>query len=202
MLTRLMPLFKRPLWALLALSVCASANVFAVDAQSLWLPASYQELAPGLREIALAVEADERCVKVMRGTLHASSQRHIPVYNITCRGADRRTFAVVVDGLTADMEFQGDAPVEIKGFDEKRIQAAWQKCEVFLQKKTRFMHSMKRLQQGRPAPDSSQLGAVTFILDFDAEDLQGKPLHYRATCFASNDVPAKLSIGPRPKPQL
>jgi len=186
---------------MLALSVCASASVFAVGALSLWLPASYQDLAPGLRKMALAVEGDERCVKVVRGTLHASSQRQTPVYNITCRGADRRTFAVIVDGLTAEMKFQGDAPAVIRGFDEKRIQAAWQKCEEYLQKKTRFMHNMKRLQQGRPTPDSTHVGAVTFLLDFDAEDLQGKPLQYRATCFASNDVPAKLSISPRPKPQ-
>jgi len=194
-------MFERFLWGALVLSVCLSGKVMALNAQALWLPASYQELAPSLRKMALAVEEDERCVKVLRGSLHASSKREAPIYNITCRGADRRTFAVIVDGLSADMEFQGDAPVEIRGFDEKRIQAAWQKCEEYLQKKTRFMHNMKRLQQGRPTPDGSQLGAVTFVLDFDAEDLQGKPLRYRATCFASNDVPAKLSIGPRPKPQ-
>lgn len=194
-------MFERSKWIALALSVCFSGGVLALNAQSLWLPTSYQELAPSLRKMALAVEDDERCVKVLRGSLHKSSQRQSPVFSITCRGADRRTFAVIVDGLTSEMEFQGDAPVEIKGFDEKRIQAAWEKCEEYLQKKTRFMHQMKRLKQGRPTPDSSQLGAVTFVLDFDAEDLQGKPLHYRATCFASNDVPAKLSIGPRPKPQ-
>jgi hypothetical protein len=186
--------------ALLILLASLSANIYAVGAQSLWLPASYQELAPSLRQIALVVEEDERCVNVMRGTLHASSRREAPVFTVTCRGVDRRTFAVIVDGLTSDMVFQIDKPVEIKGFDEKRIEAAWQKCEEHLQKKTRFMHSMTRLQQGRPMPDSTQAGAVTFVLDFDAEDLQGKPLRYRATCFASNDVPAKLSIGPRPKP--
>ena len=191
----------KPLIASLALVLIGwTSSSAAVDADALWLPLSYQELAPALRKIALAVEADDRCTKVLRGKLHASSQRDKPIYHITCRGSDRHTFAVKVDGLTQDMEFQGAAPAEIKGYSEKRIQAAWNKCEEFLQKKTRFMRNMSRLQQGRPIPDTSELGAVTLVLDFNAEDLQGKPLRYRASCYASNDVPAKLKIGPRPKP--
>lgn len=198
-----MPMFtvKWPsLKALLTvLLVCWSPLSLAIGSDALWLPASYNHLMVGMRKAALAVEEDERCVKILRGKMHPRGTKDNPLYLMTCRGQDRRTFTVEVEPVTHNMKFQIDRVVEVKGFNEKRIAAAWQKCSDQLQQKTRFMRNMKPLYQGRPTPDLSEVGAVNMIADFDAENLHGKPLHYRATCSASNEQPAMLKIGPRPQ---
>lgn len=195
-----MPLFTAP-WRIISLFlllVITSPVSWAVDDLDLWLPSSMNSLMPQLRRAALTVEETEECSKVMQGGIYEPSRKaEVPLFRMLCRDANRRSYAVLVNSQTLEITYPGRKP-EVKSFNAKMIGSIWRNCQEQLQQKTKFMNKMKLLTKGMPEPQASEDGSISMFVDFDAETMQGKPLRYRATCFAKLDKPARLTIKGRP----
>lgn len=73
----------------------------AVELEQLWVPKSYMRHMPRLYDAAERVEQWSRCAELLEGTTHLdrTTEKH-PVFTITCRNAEGRTFSVLVDGPT------------------------------------------------------------------------------------------------------
>jgi len=186
----------------LTLMIFAS-SLSAFEDSALWLPVSYQKLAPELRQAAKKMEALDSCQKVLRGYLHDSSLSiDDATFMIVCRGPDRKTHSALVDAYSLEVlypivvevpepEPEPDLEAELKA----RVEGVWKACEVQYQAKTRFMRNLKTLTEGQPDPVVDEEGMVSFTVDFDAESLQGAALKYRATCQSPDDeTPPKLKI--------
>ncbi len=185
-----------------------SLSAGAFEDSALWLPASYQKLAPELRQAAKKLEATETCDKVLRGYLHDSSRSvDDAVFLLVCRAPDRKTFSVLADAQSLELKYplavkkKAEQPVAVDV--KKRVDTVWAECQALYKTKTKFMRSLDTLTQGQPHPEVDADGsAVGFEIDFDAESLQGAALRYRAKCHSPDDkTPAKLTIRAR-KPQL
>lgn len=191
--------------------------VWADVTDNLWLPGSYLKLMPKLRKSAEKLEASERCDKVLEGKLHDSTrnEEHATFFLI-CRDASRKTFPVLVDANTLELDFPlwvepepepEPEPRDLEAERRARIQHAWQVCEPLFAKETRFMQNMTLLTKGQPQPleggeggegGQGGQGSVSFVIDFDAENLRAQPLHYRAHCTTTNeDAPPELVIEAR-----
>ncbi|GAA5316286.1 MAG: hypothetical protein AseanaTS_14900 [Candidatus Pelagadaptatus aseana] len=195
-----MPIFTAP-WRKLSLFLVllvATPTSWAVNDLDLWLPSSMRDLMPQLRKAALAVEATEECSKLMQAGLYEPSRKaEVPKFRMLCRDANRRSYAVLVNSQSLEITYPGRKP-EVTTFNKKMVASIWRNCQQQLQQKTKFMNDMVLLTKGMPKPDTSEPGALTMLVDFDAKTMQGKPLRYRATCFATLDKPARLTIKGRP----
>ena len=178
------------------------SNLSAFEDSALWLPTSYQNLAPELRQAAKKMELKESCEKVLRGYLHDSSHSiDDATFMIVCRSPDRKTHSVLVNAQSLEVHYPiaVEAPAEperdLEAELKARIEVVWKACEAQYQKKTRFMRNLITLTEGRPDPVVDEDGTISFSVDFDAESLQGAALKYRAPCRSVDDeTPPKLSI--------
>tara|TARA_B100000446_G_C10490458_1_gene319404 strand:- start:326 stop:916 length:591 start_codon:yes stop_codon:yes gene_type:complete len=186
--------------AFFSLSLCAGA----FEDSALWLPASYQKLAPELRQAAKKLEATETCDKVLRGYLHDSSRSmEEAVFLLVCRAPDRKTFSVLADAHSLELKYplavkkKAKQPVAVDV--QKRVDTVWKACQTLYKDKTKFMRNLETLTEGQPHPEVDATGgAVGFVVDFDAESLQGATLRYRASCSSPDDkTPPKLVIRAR-----
>ncbi len=182
----------------LLVAVCSSP-LLAFDDSALWLPVSYQALKPELRQAAQKLEAMDSCQKVLRGYLHDSStSEDDAVFMIVCRAPDRKTHSVLVDAQSLEVQYPlaVDTPKQYVGAElQARVDKVWKACQAQYKTKTKFMRNLKTLTKAQPTPEVGEGGAVTLSIAFDAESLQGNPLHYRAKCHSPDDkTPTKLSI--------
>ena len=188
------------------LALAYTSAVLAYDNEDLWLPVSYQELAPELRQAALKAEASDVCHKLLRGGIHGSSEGlDKAVFFLVCWDADRKTFPILVDANTLEFTFlKKPDPVEEDAEQsvpdpQERIDSVWAECQELYAKKTRHMKSLNTLTHGQPVPDVGEQH-LEFQIDFDALSLQGESLHYRASCISANiETPTKLTIHGRKK---
>ena len=176
-----------------------SIGSVAFEDSALWLPASFQKLAPELRQAAKNMEATDRCQKVLRGYLHDSSRAvDDATFMIVCRAPDRKTYSVMVNAQTLEVTypFADDGTKTYVGAElQARVDKVWKSCKKLYESKTKFMRNLKTLTKGQPDPQVSDTGAVTLNIDFDAESLQGSPLNYRANCHSPDDkTDTKISI--------
>ena len=179
-----------------------SAHAFAFDDSALWLPGSFQELAPELRQAAKNMEATDRCQKVLRGYLHDSSRSvDDATFMVVCRAPDRKTFSVLVNAQTLEVTypFADDGKKTYVGAElQARVDKVWKACKKLYESKTKFMRNLTTLTKGQPNPEVGEAGEVTLAIDFDAESLQGSPLNYRAKCYSADEkTDTKISIGAR-----
>lgn len=190
-------------WIAAAL-VSVSLSAAAFEDSALWLPASYQSLAPELRQAAKKLEATDTCDKVLRGYLHDSSRSVTEaMFLLVCRAPDRKTFSVMADAHTLELKYPLAAkkkalqPAAV-GVQE-RVKTVWEACQTLYTKKTKFMRNLQTLTEGQPQAEvDSDSKAVGFEIDFDAESLQGTALRYRANCYSPDDkTPPKLTIRAR-----
>lgn len=77
----------------------------ALDESSLWLPVSYRPHYLKLIQSAKLVEDYvQGCETVIRGELHTGkSTKDSPVFRVVCRNEKKRSFAVMVDGITKEL---------------------------------------------------------------------------------------------------
>lgn len=178
-----------------------SAPAVALNDNALWLPQAYQALAPELRQAALKLESDERCKKLLRGSLHDSTRSlDEAVFLLVCRDVNRRTFSVLADANTLQMEYPVEqivaAEEEVKSSDEvlnQRVDILKVECEQLFVQKTRFMKNLRRIDEsslGAPQIDGAR---ISFVIPFDAQSLQGNPLRYEAIC-ASEEIDQQASF--------
>ena len=120
---------------LLALMAFAS-SLSAFEDSALWLPVSYQKLAPELRQAAKKMETLDSCQKVLRGYLHDSSHSiDDATFMIVCRAPNRKTHSALVDAHSLEVlypivvevpEPEPDLEAELKA----RVEVVWKAAEV------------------------------------------------------------------------
>lgn len=87
--------------------------------------------------------------------------------------------------------------------EQRRRAELWALCRSALEDRVGRMAALEWLTQSMPAqelPEDLETGAqpaMDFELKFNAEDLHGQALYYRAKCSISSDEDYELSIKPR-----
>lgn len=141
--------------------VCALATallfcepVFAVNNDSFWLPSSYRDWLPKMRQEAEALEREEAdCVTVIKSTLHESySTRENPVFRFVCRDSQNKSYSIIVDAVSHKRTYSNpmrspeyrakkeeEARLAKLAEAKKRLTSKRVDCEKALAKKTRFM---------------------------------------------------------------
>lgn len=196
-----------PLSSLIALA--ASLSTYAVDESRLWLPSNYERQYLKLVSAAKAAESLDRCVKMIRGTidLERSSSEH-PIFRIQCRQENGRTYNEMVDGLSFEtlttpvvVEKQL-SPDEIEALrleeERKKLEALenakldfLSRCKTELASQSKLFIG-KELLEDKPEPQEFSLESAKYYLDFNAEDINGVSLKYRAICWVGESVKLKI----------
>ena len=185
----------------LVLLLAMNSVAMAFDQRALWLPSSYKKLAPELRQAALKAEATDQCVKLIRASLHESTTGlDQAAFLLVCKDSNNKTFPIIADANTLDFTYlvvepQGPSEEELL---QERITRVWQECQVLFQQKTRLMRNMQRLSEDQPTHQLDEQNLLTMDIDFDAENIKGDPLRYRATCSSHDqESPATIRIRSR-----
>lgn len=192
-----------------------TAHVFALDESRLWLPTNYEPLYLDLKAAAEAAECLDRCERVVRGTvdLYESKKAGHPIFRIQCRQPNNRTYNEMVDGLTKKtlttpvIEEKALTPEELeaKRLEEERARqkVITERKELFLsrcrqafdEKTTLFIQ--KNIVDLAPKPKVFEMEKAVYHLDFDAEDINGVALAYRAICVVEMEKPLEMHIRKR-----
>ena len=198
-----------------ALLALFAAHLHALDASRLWLPKHYQKYYLDLVQAAEAAEALERCTTVLEGTLdREQSLPDYPIYRILCRQGNGRSYNEMVDGksftpLTTIIEVPTELTQAEKALlqqqEEERKRAeleqqkaeAWQVCDAHLRERVQLMIDPVFLTATQPEPQSVTEHTVTFLVDFDAKNVWGKPLKYSAQCIYRPDQLVNVKINKR-----
>lgn len=193
-----------------------SVDSVALDEDRLWLPTYYERHYLALRSAALAAEELERCVKVLRGTvdLGQSVEDHL-IFRIQCRQQNGFTYNEMVDGITfktLTTEIVRKKMLSEEELDALRLEEERQRLEVLEAKKYAFFCACRdvfeektQVFMGRevltpepPAKEFTSESAV-FVFKFDAKDVSGADLQYKAICSIEADEPPRLRIRKRRK---
>ncbi|WP_339067266.1 hypothetical protein [Teredinibacter turnerae] len=143
----------------------------AVDESRLWLPLKYQKYYLQLKTEAERAELSDRCVKVIRGELNFSkSTPSNPVFSIICRDQAGKSYNIA--GV--------EPPVPKEVF--------WEKCKDTFENETRLMRAMNVLTEMPPVAQRLTEDRTLYIVDFDAKDIAGVALKYRAKCIVEKDT--------------
>lgn len=197
--------------------VCVSASMLlgmslpssAVDESRLWVPTNYERQYLDLVKAAKAAESLDRCVSMIRGTIdiERSSQEH-PIFRIQCRQESGRTYNEMVDGISfetlttpviVEQKLSAEELAALKLEEERERLENIEKtkvgfldrCKVELDAKSRLFINMKLLNP-EPEPQEFTLENAKYYLDFDAEDINGVALKYRAICWVGENVEIKI----------
>lgn len=140
--------------AFIILALLISESGLAVNNSNFWLPSSYREWLPQMREEAEALERDEAdCVSVIKSTLHESySTRDNPVFRFVCRDSQNQSYSIIVDAVSHKRTYSNpmrspeyrakkeeEARLAKLAEAKKRLKTKRLDCDKALQKKTRFM---------------------------------------------------------------
>lgn len=184
---------------LISLPLAVSAvHAEELDESRLWLPKNYERIYLDLKESAKAALKLDRCVKVVRGTvdLEQSSKEH-PIFRIQCRQENGRTYNEMVDGLSKKTlttveidESQDESELE------ERQKVFWRQCEKAFNTKTRLFQGLK-VSEGGNVPREFSESSAKYVIDFDAEDMHGQSLQYRAICVAKMDEEPRIVVRKR-----
>lgn len=206
--------------AMLLLLMAAPSHATPDD--RFWLPSSYRVAYSKLKKSAERVEQLEHCHRVISGTLHEDySTREKPVFRITCRDANRKSFALLVDGNSLEkvdrsrpggtVSFEQlererleqlerekqQAERERRQRDLERQKQMWVICQSELKRRTRNMRDVVWLTESQPLADTAVEGHVKFEAHFDAKDLQARDLRFRGQCDFVSEENFKVRIRPR-----
>lgn len=159
-----------------------------LDESRLWLPKGYERQYLDLKEAAEAALKLDRCVKVMRGTIDmAQSTKEHPIFRIQCRQSSGRTYNEMVDGLSKETltTVEVDESQDENALEEQEAQF-WTMCKQAFDEKTRFFSGLS-LKLERSEAESFSLDSAKYIIEFDAEDMHGQALKYKAVCIINGD---------------
>jgi len=205
---------SRLVYALLIL-LFSDSQVLAFDESRLWLPSKYHKLYLELKESAAAAEELDNCTEVLQGTidLDQSMPEH-PIFRILCRRPDGLSYNEMVDGLSKEtlttyippVVVMSEEDLERQRIEEQlRLEAEKERlkqefralCRARMEEKTQLMISLNHLTAKDVEPSQYDGDSAQFNFDFDAKDIAGKALHYRARCLIDEDRQPKLFIGAR-----
>lgn len=186
--------------------------VIALDEERLWLPRNYEHLYLDLKELAIAVEASDRCETVLRGTLDfdASVFPDDPVFRILCRGTNGRTYNQMTMPKKIWTESEIEENKERKAKALLLLQNEMQaKCDIRLSKDIALFNALQRKQASfslikftysRFSDDFVVLDSQGVLqMDFDAMDMYDVKLEYRAMCYIEGGTITKMAIKKREK---
>ena len=181
----------RVVWLCCGITLGMPVPVFAVDDSQLWLPRNYYRQKKHLYEAAEVAEQTEQCRYVIAGTIQEdrSTPEH-PVFKITCRDAERKTFAFLVDGLSFDILNRPPPPdpEEVAKRELlKRLEKMWMVCQDQVELRTSGLRGLTWLTQEMPEAAVSGDDEFTFDMEFNAASSAGNVLHYRAQCQFQGD---------------
>lgn len=177
----------------------------AVEDYQLWLPREYYKYKQALDKAARIAENTNRCIYVIAGTVNLpkSTPDH-PVFTLTCRDLNKKTFAWLIDGLNFEIVNSPEknlSPVEkILAARRKDNEKYWAKCKEQLNQRTEKLKGLAWEMQGMPMPTDLEKG-VRFSLSFSAAGKRGKPLNFIATCDRDDDL-FNLQIAPVAEPPV
>ncbi len=185
----------------LSLGLSVSSLGFALDESRLWLPSEYERLYLDLKASAEAAEALDRCVTVLRGTLDLQQSRDdAPVFRIQCRQANGRTYNELVDGVThTPMTTVAALPPseeELEALKVEREAFFFAQCRQAVLASTDMFLERVFLTESPQAQDFT-MESARFDFDFDAENLEGVSLSYKAICRVNLDEAARVDVMPR-----
>jgi hypothetical protein len=93
-------------FSLLIILSIFSVQLWAVDADVLWLPKKFNDIKPKLMTVATEVESSGRCTRVVAGEMDLSKTTEDSYYFIiTCRDEGRRTYNVSYEYARSSDEF-------------------------------------------------------------------------------------------------
>lgn len=175
-----------------------SGAALAVDESRLWLPKTYHSKYIDLVKAAAAAENLERCVDVLEGTIDLSqSTKQHPKYRILCRQPNGRSYNEMVDGLTFEPHNKPDPEAEERQRrreEQKRRIEFVQLCEDELAASTKKMIDFMRITEEQPEPHVWEPEEAQYQIDFDAKNIWGDKLRYRALCTVSADKKVEMEI--------
>ncbi|WP_075188355.1 hypothetical protein [Teredinibacter haidensis] len=195
-------------WQLISLiGILYVMPAVAINEERLWLPAKYHKYYLDLKESAQAAENLDICVEVLRGTLDfEQSSKNRPIFRIQCRREDGLSYNEMVDGVSKETlthKAPTEGPLSVKEverlrmLEEKRKQDYRESCLDEFQKQTIFMLGLQLHTPEQANPLEFNDDSAVFIMEFDAKNIAGTPLKYRATCRVGTDKSAEVVIKPR-----
>lgn len=182
----------------------------ALDEERLWIPSNYEHLYLDLKELAIVVEALDRCETVLRGTLDfdASALPDDPVFRILCRGTNGRTYNEMVtpQKIWTESEMEENKAKKAKAL--LLVQNEMQtKCDMRLSEDVALFNALQRKQASfllikfEHSSFSDDFVVLNpngvFQMDFDAADMYGVKLEYRAMCYIESGAITKMAIKKR-----
>ena len=206
-------------------SLLSTPLVVALDEQRLWLPSNYERLYLALKKSAVMAEKLDRCDTLLRGTIDLdSSTPENPIFRILCRQPDGRTYNEMVDGNTGKTLTTELVLPELLSDEEKQQlaveneqrrtdalfniqQVMWKMCDMELADQTKLFNGLVR-SHDFSSPLTFNFDEVTedfvvvspeavFQMDFDALDMDGVKLKYRAKCYVENNMITNMKIRTR-----
>jgi len=184
---------KRGYWKRLltgAWLAVASLQCCALDEHRLWLPQMYQGLFLELKNAALVAEKQEMCKEVLKGTLDIEqSNEDVPAFRIQCRRPDGLSYNQMIYGAQPKMPTAKELEQMENWYREK--------CFDAFEKATKLMMKKSNLFEQSVAPAQLEDDKAVFVLNFDAQDIHGQPLKYKAVCQVGLKQKATVDIAPR-----
>lgn len=172
------------------------SQVLAVNNSQLWLPRNYNRYFKHLQKAARVAEEAQRCHTVIAGTVSQThSSKDNPVFKITCRDSDRKTFVYLIDGLS--YKFHNQASTGTEDLEQqslnKRLDDLWMICSAQLQKRTQNLGGVTWLSsekggEGRPDAVINGDDDILFEVLFNTSGGTGDLLRYRALCHFKTGV--------------
>lgn len=203
--------------SLLISSLALSLPAASLDKARLWLPTSYQTLYLPLKQAAHTALQLERCVTVLEATVDLEQSRpgHA-IFRILCRQENGRNYNEMVDGLTfATLTTVETPPVALSAEELERLeyekelqrqlerealhQEMWLACAQDLELRVQNMIDLTWLSSALPEATEESDSYAKFHRDFDAKDVWGKNLRFRAICRAESPEQFDIRIIPRPQ---
>lgn len=186
-------------FAFIVFMLLKTSYAIALDEKRLWLPSNYEHLYLDLKKSAISVEASDRCVTVLRGTLDFDSSilPSDPVFRILCRGSNGRTY----NEMVGPQKIWTESEIEENKVKQEEalllVQNDMQgKCDIRLAEKTALFNALQRKQSSFSlikfeyssfSDDFIVLDPRgVFQMDFDAMDMYDVKLEYRALCHIEN----------------
>ncbi len=94
-------------------------------------------------------------------------------------------------------EQERQAELERQQAEQQRQEDCWLQCQALLARRTKHMRELTWLTKEMPQPDLSRPEHLIYRVDFDARDLRGRTLRYRAICDAQGEDKIEVKIRPR-----
>ncbi len=188
-------------------NLCVSDFVSAVDPSQLWLPRNYNRSMKELKQAVGVAEATERCKTVVAGTVSTKdSVKDHPIFKITCRDENRKTFPWLIDGKTmiiinkpkektVDIEEEDEIDLTSLTEEERKVllrqEKAWAVCSYRLQRRLKHFKGLVLNTKKMPPPILLDNNGLMFKLAFNAlaganSDIEGTQLYYDASCRYEN----------------